>query len=198
MFEDFELQNGEITNKGFVRWEHPGVPNSSDVLRWIIRMLMMAFGHCLKCTALSGCYFAMDKVPRAKNKTDGLLHNNCDCYLVSVPKRNLYSIIEAYCPIEKFTEYIFSNKYKNGKRELFELLGFNKDDSGFLRWEYERQAKEKFLNGDYTLGNLDMFGQNINIIITLKNRAGREVEFKSGWKVQSEGLLSCNTPLGGR
>ena len=38
----------------------------------------------------------------------------------------------AYCPIEKFTRYIFSDEEKyllNGKRELFESLGFSKADS---------------------------------------------------------------------
>lgn len=49
--------------------------------------------------------------------------------------------------------------------------------------------------GDYTLKNLDIYGQNINISIVI-NKNGRSVEFKSGWKVYPEGLLNCNTPMG--
>ena len=75
------------------------------------------------------------------------------------------------------------------------MLGFNIEDSHELKREFEKQAKEKYMLGDYTLKNLDIYGQNINISIVI-NKNGRSVEFKSGWKVYPEGLLNCNTPMG--
>lgn len=96
--------------------------------------------------------------------------------------------------MRKFTEYIFNDKYRNnGKSKLFGLLGFLIDDSEYLKTEYENQARNQYLKGNYVLGKLDRYGQRITITITLRNG----VKFESGWLVHPLGLIVCTTPLGG-
>ena len=196
VFDNFQEINGKVIDSSFVQWTHTDIPNSPDILRWIMRVWATLFGHCLKCTALSGCYFAKFNMPGDINSPDGLLHPHCHCFVEDISNPTLKYEVSAVCPIEKFTEYIFADKYAyNGKRELFELLGFTVEDSYELKREFEKQAKEKYMIGDYVLKRLDIFGQNINISIII-NKNGRTVEFKSGWKVYPEGLLNCVTPMG--
>ena len=53
--------------------------------------------------------------------------------------------IKAECDIKKFSDYIFSDKYAwNGKRDLFKILGFNKDNFEYLKYEYEKQAEKVY------------------------------------------------------
>ena len=106
-------------------------------------------------------------------------------------------IISVYCAIGKFSGYVFSEKYvDNGKKELFESLGYTIENSEWLKAEYERQAKQKYSNGDYIIRGLNpQYGQDINIVIELLTPIGRRVEIISGWKVHPLGLITCNTPL---
>ena len=153
--------------------------------------------HCLYCTALFGCCFARNQMPTNYVSNDGLLHPHCHCFTEEISNWIVNNTYEAVCPITKFTDYIFSEKYiSNGKKKLFEILGYTIADSYKLKWEYEKQAREKYINGDYTLQNLDIHGQNINIIIELTNKNGKAIQFISGWKVYPNGLINCNTPLG--
>jgi hypothetical protein len=105
--------------------------------------------------------------------------------------------ITTSCVIGKFSGYVFSEKYeKNGKKALFEGLGFRINDSEWLKAEYERQAREKYLNGDYIIRGLNpQYGQDINIVIELTTPTGRDVQIISGWKVHPLGVITCNTPL---
>lgn len=122
-------------------------------------------------------------------------HKKCHCiaYAISKPIPNVNT--KAKCDLKKFTDYIFSDKYSwNGKRVLFELLGFRKEDSEYLQQEYEKQAVENYCNSKYNLGKLDTQGQRINIDIKfIKN--GREIVFTSGWMVRPKGQITNNTPL---
>ena len=68
-----------------------------------------------------------------------------------------------------------------------------KEDSEYLKSEYEKQAKEQYLKGNYILGKLDKYGQRITITINLRNG----VKMQSGWLVHPLGLITCTTPLGG-
>ena len=123
------------------------------------RNRLEGLGHCKPSTVLSGCYFVKSRLPKKKAEGDGLLHPYCDCKLNGIAKPN--GKITAICPIEKFTEYIFSDKEKyisNGKIQLFKGLGFSKADSEYLKMEFDVQAKEKYLNGDYEIGKLDEYG----------------------------------------
>ena len=73
------------------------------------------------------------------------------------------------------------------------MLGFLKEDSEYLKSEYEKQAKEQYLKGNYILGKLDRYGQRITITIHLRNG----VKMQSGWLVHPLGVLICTTSLGG-
>ena len=199
VFENYKEINGEIRDVGWIEWVHPGIPNSPEIARWFARIFAMIFGHCLNCTALSGCYFAKFNMPGDMQNQDGLLHLQCHCQTNDISLLTLRHKVCAVCPIEKFTNYIFSDNYaQNGKKQLFENLGFKLEDSYDLKQQYEYQAMQKYMNGNYVLKNLDMYGQNINITIDLIGKNGRSVQFVSGWKVYPEGLLNCNTPLGGK
>ncbi len=192
--ENFKEVNGEIKDVGFVKWVHLGVPDEPKEVRDSKRKLLARFGHCLKCTALSGCLFVKFNRPGKEDSQEGLLHDNCHCFFINISNPK----IQANCPIDKFTNYIFSDKYiGNGKRKLFETLGFDIDDSYLLKCEYERQAKQKYASGDYKLGKLSKYGQAISINIILTSNTGRQVKFISGWMVYPNGLINCNTPLGG-
>lgn len=79
---------------------------------------------------------------------------------------------------------------------LFESFGYTIDDSEWLQAEYEKQARKKYLNGDYIVRGLNpQYGQDINIVIELTTPQQRHVQLVSGWKVHPLGLITCNTPL---
>lgn len=177
-----------LIDVSWIKWFHLGVPDEESESRQEVRRLLANIEHCLKCTALSGCYFYRNNKP--KN------HINCDCLqmLISKPVNEVVAI----CSIKKFTDYIFSDKYINlGKNKLFSILGFSKDDSKYLKDTYERQAKEKYLKGEYVLGKLDNFGQRISITIDLNSGSRSNLKFISGWLIHPLGKIVCTTPLGG-
>ena len=193
IFNNFAYKDGEIIDNNWVKWFHWGVPDEEGREREEARKRLKGLGHCSPCTVLSWCYFVKSRLPKKKTEGDGLLHPYCDCSLKSV----LNPIIKAYCAIEKFSGYIFSEKYsKNGKKGLFESFGYTIEDSEWLKAEYERQAKKKYLNVEYIVRGLDsQYGQDVNIIIELTTPMGRTVQLISGWKVHPLGLITCNTPL---
>lgn len=71
--------------------------------------------------------------------------------------------------------------------------------SFYLKEEIEKQGLEKYRNGDYTLGQLNVYGQRISIMVELprKNGDGR-VSFITGWMVKPNGLIQLITPFGGK
>jgi len=80
---------------------------------------------------------------------------------------------------------------------LFKLWGYSVDDIPWLKAEIERQALEKYLSGNYTLGRLDKNGQRINIKIAIEQRdTGEIVTFLSGWIARPNGHLKMTTPYG--
>ena len=195
LFENFVYKNGEIVDNSWVKWFHFSVPDEEGKKREVARNRLSMMGHCKSCSVLSGCFFIKSRLPKKQGAGKGLLHNNCDCELIKIAKPTKQ--IEAICDIRKFSGYVFSEKYiKNGKKTLFENLGFNIEDSQFLKEEYENQAKQKYLNGDYVIRGLDPeYGQDINIVIDMVSPMGKNVNFISGWKVHPLGLITCNTPL---
>lgn len=166
-------KNGTISYAGWVEWEHV----STGIM------------HCPVCLALDKCWFNNILKPKLPQ------HEKCHCIVnnISTPIQNLSS--KAKCDIKKFTDYIFSDKYAwNGKRALFEMLGFTKNDSLYLKKEYENQAVKNYCNSNYKLGKLDAQGQRINIDVTfIKN--GRKLVFTSGWMIRPKGEITNNTPL---
>ena len=85
---------------------------------------------------------------------------------------------------------IFDNfVYKNG-----EIV-----DNNLVKWFHwgvpDEEGKERE-NGDYIVRGLNpQYGQDINIVIELITRKGRNVQIISGWKVHPLGMITCNTPL---
>lgn len=198
IFDNFVYKDGKIIDKNWVKWFHWGVPDEEGEEREEARKRLEGLGHCKPCTVLSGCYFVKSRLPKKKAAGDGLLHPYCDCDLNGIIKPN--GKITASCPIEKFTEYIFSDEEKyllNGKRELFEGLGFGKEDSEYLKKVFDVQAKQKYLNGDYEIGKLDEHGQRINITITVDSATRKNIKLVTGWMVHPLGKIVCTTPLGG-
>lgn len=122
-------------------------------------------------------------------------HPHCDCMLLSISKPTTQTV--AFCAIEKFTGYVFIPENSKGKTDLFLNLGYGIEDSEFLKSEFEKQARKKYLNGDYSLNFLDKYGQRITISITLKNLDNNDTIFKTGWMVHSLGFITCSTPFTG-
>ena len=84
----------------------------SEWVEW--KHVTAGFLHCSTCLSLHKCWFHRKKMPICKQ------HEHCHCYVFSInsPIPNVNS--KAECSIDKFTGYIFSEKYKwNGKMELF-------------------------------------------------------------------------------
>ena len=146
----------------------------------------------LECLVTSGCYFIKGE------KTNPKYHEHPNCHCV----KNKYAplAVTAFCPISKFTGYVFSEIYaRKGKLKLFTRdFGYAIEDSEYLRAEYERQAREKYMSGDYSLKELKIYGQYINIVIELNTSKQGKVKVVSGWNVNPNGNISCNTPYGER
>ena len=85
------------------------------------------------------------------------------------------------------------------KEKLFAEWGYSAEDAHWLQSEMERQAREKYVSGNYQLGNLNLFGQRINIRIEIPRKDGwGTVSFISGWMVKPNGKLELTTPYGGK
>ena len=175
----------------WVKWLHDGTKpannNFERTLNAVVGTILPI--HCARCLNLNGCCFVKTKAPAIP------LHEKCHCKLIDItlitPKIT--------CPIEKFTKYIFDGSKSKGKKELFESWGYSIIDSENLVREFTRLAKLKYQCGEYSLGNLDAYGQRISIIITLPKKNGMgEVSFVSGWMVYPNGEIVLTTPYGGK
>lgn len=104
-------------------------------------------------------------------------------------------------PYGKFANYVFDakNPQNKGKAAMFESWGYTTVDSEWMMAEYERQAREKYIAGEYTLGMLNMHGQRISIQVTLPRKNGTgSVTFITGWMVEANGKIRLVTPYGGK
>ena len=175
MKNDFFNQNQEIPTSDWIEWRDEKI----------------AAAHCAICQRLNGCWFRDDNKPKMPQ------HLNCHCRRLFIDTPIPNETGRATCDIRKFTEYLFSDKYSwNGKREMFWKLGFDIEDSENMKSEFDKQAAEKYCNGEYKLGHLDEKGQRIDIEITLTKNE-RNIKLITGWMVRPKGLITCNTPLGG-
>ena len=166
-------ENGDFKFCSWIEWTH--VP--------------IGITHCPVCMALDKCWFDRLIMPKPKQ------HDHCHCTTKEIATPSPENCV-AECDIRKFRDSIFSDKYAwNGKRDLFERLGFRNEDSEFLKTEYEKQARQEYCKSNYSLGNLDERGQRINITIHFENN-GRKINFASGWMVRPLGRITNNTPLG--
>ena len=151
--------------------------------------------HCDECLKLDGCFFTENKHPTWPH------HPFCHCTLDPIE----YSVvlINSYsnCAYGKFDPYLFdpNNFYKHGKDKMFRSWGYSESDISFLIAEFEKQAHDKYIAGEYTLGRLNKDGQRISIRIELPRRDQEgTVSFETGWMVYSNGHIQLTTPYGGK
>ena len=135
IFDNVKEVDGKFVDRGWVEWQHFLIPNYPDWLRLFMRIIAVITRHCLICTALSGCYFKNNKHPQYPH------HDFCDCLMIDLKLKK--AKFSAYCDIAKFSDYIFSEKYQNGKRTLFEDLGYSKNVLIF--WKKNLNGRQKKL-----------------------------------------------------
>jgi len=148
---------------------------------------------CSTCIHLGGCWFAGSSHPEHPQ------HFACHCGLMPLDFAKVLEKAKAECDLSKFEGYIFNPKYEyTGKKVLFNLWGYDMEDSEMLQKEFEKQALEKYIKGDYKLGKLDARGQRISIEIELLDRnKSRTVISLSGWMVKPNGKITLTTPMAG-
>ena len=163
----------------WVKWVHP------------VTGLM----HCAECLMLDGCWFLFEKAPFWPH------HEKCHCTLEAIDYLVVMMNATAKSDYSKFDPYLFNTTglYTHTKGKLFAQWGYTVDDAKWLQAEMERQALEKYLAGDYTLGKLNKDGQRISIRIEIPRRTGDgTVSFISGWMVYPNGHIQLTTPYGGK
>lgn len=151
--------------------------------------------HCFECLKLDGCYFLRSNAPSCPH------HQKCHCELKEIDYSVVMRNAAATSNYKKFIPYLFNTNgwYNHGKEKLFEQWGYTAEDAKWLQTEMEKQALEKYLLGDYSLGRLDIFGQRINITIEIPKKDGSGIAtFISGWMVEPSGKLKLITPYGGK
>ena len=151
--------------------------------------------HCDVCLKLDGCWFLESKSPTWPH------HPFCHCTLDPIDYTEVLMHATTYSEYSKFDPYLFDpdNVYKHGKNRAFESWGYTVDDARWLQAEIEKQALEKYIAGDYTLGKLNKDGQRISVRIEIPRKDGSKmVSFVSGWMVYPNGSLKLTTPYGGK
>lgn len=180
----------------FKRWSPAHTLWKSTALHWV-QWIHHSEGktHCSECLMLDGCFFQQGKAPPCPH------HPYCHCTLEEVGDTVVWANVFAYSDYSKFDPYLFNTqgKYPHTKEKLFALWGYTVEDAPWLQTEMERQAKEKYLRGDYTLGKLNKDGQRICIRIEIPRKSGNgTVSFISGWMAEPNGKLRLTTPYGGK
>lgn len=188
MFENIvEDENGQFSLDLWMQWYHFYVPNDEPERR-SMRQLLALFKHCLSCTALSGCYVSYNVLPSDK------LHEECDCVTYPIDWQKVRMHASATCDINKFKNYIFGDAgKKNGKYKIFTNMGFDIEDSLYLKSAFEGQALKQYLAGNYKIKGIDLYGARLAIPIELNG-----TEFYSGWMLLPQGKLQNTTPFGGK
>ena len=124
-------------------------------------------------------------------------HPYCHCTLEAIDYAIVLANVTVDSKYSKFDVYLFNTegKYNYNKAKLFWDWGYDVEDIPWMKAEWERQAYEKYLAGDYKLNLLDEWGQRINIRIEIPRKdTGEIVSFMSGWMVYPNGRLQLATP----
>jgi len=109
--------------------------------------------------------------------------------------------VRAVSDYRKFDPYLFNTqgRHPHGKERLFNEWGYTVEDARWLQAEIEKQGKEKYVSGQYSLGILNRDGQRISIRIELPRKNGEgTASFLTGWKVYPDGEIKLTTPYGGK
>ena len=150
---------------------------------------------CEDCKHLNGCLFLKDNAPHNPH------HPYCHCILDPIAYTKVLESAVAKSQYSKFDPYLFNTTgiYTHTKEKLFAQWGYTVEDAKWLQSEMERQALEKYLSGDYSLGKLNKDGQRLTIRIEISRKIGEGVvSFDSGWMVYPNGLIQLTTPYGGK
>ncbi len=168
-------------------------PTTPKWKKWI--HLNLSENHCQECLMLDGCWFQNDKKPKWPH------HPFCHCVLKDISYDDVITKSSSDSAYSKFDPYLFDTKgeYGHGKDKLFKSWGYSVEDSKYLKAEIEKQALEKYSNGDYILGKLNDKGQRLSVKIEIKRKDnGNKVSFITGWMVRPNGHIQLTTPLGGK
>lgn len=85
----------------------------------------------------------------------------------------------------------------DGKQEVFERWGFSILDSEYLRSFYEKQALDKYCQGEYVFKGTNVKFPKIEIVIDLIDKYGQIHHIKTGWEIQPFGIIRLITPYSG-
>ena len=165
----------------------------SSWIKWV--HLPLGITHCEECLKLDGCWFLRSKAPLWPH------HFYCHCILEPIDYAVVLTDASAYSDYSKFDPYLFNTHgdYTHTKEKLFALWGYTVEDAHWLQAEMEKQAREKYIAGEYKLGKLNEKGQRISIRITIPQRnTGKTVSFITGWMTKPSGKLRLITPYGGK
>lgn len=172
------------------------VKTVEDTPLWV-KWIHEPFGifHCIECLQLDGCWFKQDNTPIWPH------HDRCHCRLEEVDYLTVLMNASTVSDYRKFDPYLFNTNglQTHNKEKLFTEWGYTVEDSRWLQAEIERQAREKYIAGEYILGKLNWNGQRISIRITIPRKDGSgDVSFITGWMVEPNGKLRLTTPYGGK
>lgn len=151
--------------------------------------------HCSECMVLDGCFFTVSNHPRWPH------HLFCHCTLEPLAYTDVLANASAYSDYSKYDPYLFntSGQYTHRKENLFKEWGYSVEDARWLQAEIERQGREKYAAGEYSLGKLNDNGQRISIRATIPRKDGSgEVSFITAWMVYPNGRIKLVTPYGGK
>ena len=151
--------------------------------------------HCAECLMLGGCFFTEEAHPPCPH------HPFCHCTLDPIDYAFVPANTAAHSDYGKFDPYLFNTTgtYPHGKEKLFKEWGYTVDDAHWLQAEFERQARAKYIAGEYQLGVLNDKGQRISIRVTIPRRDnGSSASFITGWMVYPNGKIRLTTPYGGK
>lgn len=168
-------------------------PEAPKWNKWLHRSL--SDNHCEECLKLHECWFKKEKTPKWPH------HPFCHCVLEDLPYNDVLTKSSASSAYSKFDPYLFDTNgdYGHGKDELFKSWGYSVEDAKSLKAEFEKQALEKYISGNYELGKLNDKGQRISIRMEIARKdTGSAVSFITGWMVYPNGQIQLTTPLGGK
>jgi hypothetical protein len=142
---------------------------------------------CALCVALNHTVFWNKKKPK-------YYHIGCKCWHESTAQPN----VSLDFPLEKITDYLLSESHN--KLALMRSMGYDKQDADELYSIIAENAKDKYLKGEYDLGELTKNGQQLNIVLLLKGKgakAAKTYPLVTGWMVYPYGKLHNNSPFSG-
>lgn len=164
-----------------------------DWVKWVHRSEGRT--HCPECLKLDGRYFTANNHPPCPH------HPYCHCILEPIDYALVLANAVANSAYGKFVPYLFNTTggYPHNKEKLFKKWGYSAEDAKWLQAEMERQAREKYILGEYKLGVLNKDGQRISIRVTiLRKDNGKPVSFLTGWMLYPNGRIQLTTPYGGK